>query len=71
MWDCERCLIGDGVFVAERIFDDVTFANPHFLWLLGLVPLVGVWAWWRRRQEGGMRLAILLTPSNPLHPPIS
>jgi Ca-activated chloride channel family protein len=43
------------VFIAERIFDDVTFANPHFLWLLGLVPLVGVWAWWRRRREGGMR----------------
>jgi Ca-activated chloride channel family protein len=33
----------------------VVFAHPDFLWLLGLVPLVGVWAWWRRRAEGGLR----------------
>jgi Ca-activated chloride channel family protein len=33
----------------------VTFVNPHFLWLLGLVPLVGVWAWWRARRKGGLR----------------
>jgi Ca-activated chloride channel family protein len=33
----------------------VTFANPHFLWLLLVVPAVGVWAWWRHRREGGLR----------------
>jgi Ca-activated chloride channel family protein len=33
----------------------VTFANPHFLWLLLVVPSVGVWAWWRFRREGGLR----------------
>lgn len=33
----------------------MTFANPHLLWLLGLVPLVGGWAWWRVRREGGLR----------------
>jgi len=33
----------------------VTFANPHFLWLLLAVPAVGVWAWWRFRNEGGLR----------------
>jgi Ca-activated chloride channel family protein len=33
----------------------VTFANPHVLWLLGLVPVVGVWTWWWRRREGGTR----------------
>jgi len=33
----------------------VTFANPHLLWLLLMVPLVGVWSWWRFRREGGLR----------------
>ena len=33
----------------------MTFANPHFLWLLLAVPAVGVWAWWRFRNEGGLR----------------
>jgi Ca-activated chloride channel family protein len=33
----------------------VTFADPHLLWLLLVVPLVGVWAWWRGRGEGGLR----------------
>ncbi len=33
----------------------MTFANPHFLWLLGLVPLVGGWTWWRLQVEGRMR----------------
>ena len=33
----------------------MTFANPHFLWLLLVVPGVGVWAWWRFRREGGLR----------------
>lgn len=33
----------------------MTFANPHFLWLLVLVPLVGAWTWWRRQVEGRMR----------------
>lgn len=33
----------------------VTFANPHLLWLLLAVPLVGLWSWWRARQESGLR----------------
>ncbi len=33
----------------------MTFATPYFLWLLLLVPLVGLWTWWRRRQEGGLQ----------------
>ena len=33
----------------------VTFVNPDLLWLLVLVPLVGVWAWWRAREEKGLR----------------
>lgn len=33
----------------------MTFAHPHVLWLLLGVPLVGVWAWWRRRGEAGLR----------------
>ena len=33
----------------------MTFANPHFLWLLLVVPGVGVWAWWRVRNEEGLR----------------
>jgi Ca-activated chloride channel family protein len=33
----------------------VTFANPHLLWLLLVVPMVGVWTWWRFRREGGLR----------------
>lgn len=32
----------------------MTFANPSLLWLLLLVPLVGVWTWWRARREGGL-----------------
>lgn len=33
----------------------MTFANPHFLWLLVLVPMVGGWTWWRFRNEKGLR----------------
>jgi Ca-activated chloride channel family protein len=33
----------------------VTFANPHLLWLLLLVPLVGAWTWWRVRRPDGLR----------------
>lgn len=33
----------------------VTFATPQLLWLLLAVPVVGVWTWWRRRQESGLR----------------
>jgi len=33
----------------------VTFANPHLLWLLLLVPLVGAWTWWRARRPDGLR----------------
>lgn len=32
----------------------MTFANPHVLWLLLAVPLLGAW-WWRRRARGGLR----------------
>lgn len=33
----------------------MTFADPQLLWLLLAVPVVGVWSWWRRRREGGLR----------------
>ena len=33
----------------------MTFANPHLLWLLLLVPLVGAWTWWRARRPDGLR----------------
>lgn len=33
----------------------MTFANPQVLWLLFAVPVVGVWTWWWRRREGGLR----------------
>jgi Ca-activated chloride channel family protein len=33
----------------------VTFANPHLLWLLLLVPLLGAWTWWRARRPDGLR----------------
>lgn len=33
----------------------MTFANPHLLWLLLLVPPVGAWTWWRARRPDGLR----------------
>lgn len=33
----------------------MTFADPQLLWLLLAVPVVGLWAWWRRRREEGLR----------------
>jgi Ca-activated chloride channel family protein len=30
----------------------VTFANPHVLWLLLAVPLLGAWRWWRPSPHG-------------------
>jgi len=33
----------------------VTFANPHLLWLLLVVPVIGVWRWWRARDAKGLR----------------
>ena len=33
----------------------MTFANPHLLWLLLLVPLLGAWTWWRARRPDGLR----------------
>ena len=33
----------------------MSFANPQLLWLLLVVPAVGVWAWWRFGREGGLR----------------
>lgn len=33
----------------------MTFANPHLLWLLCAVPLVGLWTWWRTRRQQGLR----------------
>ncbi|GIV58546.1 MAG: VWA domain-containing protein [Rhodothermaceae bacterium] len=33
----------------------MTFAQPEWLWLLVLVPLVGAWTWWRDRRRTGLR----------------
>lgn len=34
------------------------FAQPDWLWLLALVPLLGLWEWWRtRRERGGLRFS--------------
>ncbi|MFO8099936.1 MAG: VWA domain-containing protein [Salinibacter sp.] len=33
----------------------MTFANPHVLWLLLAVPLLGAWQWWRGHRRGGLR----------------
>jgi Ca-activated chloride channel family protein len=34
----------------------VTFANPHILWLLALVPIWAIWIWWRdRRHDAGLQ----------------
>lgn len=33
----------------------MSFANPQLLWLLLVVPAVGVWTWWRFGRESGLR----------------
>ena len=33
----------------------MTFANPHVLWLLLVVPLLGAWRWWRWQGTRGLR----------------
>ena len=33
----------------------MTFANPHVLWLLLAVPLLGAWRWWRWRTARGLQ----------------
>lgn len=35
----------------------MTFAHPDWLWLLALVPLVGIGEWWRMRQRTGLRFS--------------
>lgn len=27
-------------------YNDITFAEPHLLWLLSIIPLLGIWYWW-------------------------
>ena len=33
------------------------FAHPQWLALLILVPLLGVWEWWRARRKAGLRFS--------------
>jgi Ca-activated chloride channel family protein len=35
------------------------FLNPHWLWLLVLIPIVGIWNWRRRSTAEGMRFSDL------------
>ncbi|NBB75091.1 MAG: VWA domain-containing protein [Bacteroidetes bacterium] len=35
----------------------MTFADPAWLWLLALVPVVGLVEWWRGRQRAGLRFS--------------
>ncbi|WP_457652510.1 vWA domain-containing protein [Rhodocaloribacter sp.] len=35
----------------------MAFAEPGWLWLMLLVPVVGVWTWRRARREGGLRFS--------------
>jgi len=35
----------------------MTFADPEWLWLLALVPVVGLVEWWRSRQRVGLRFS--------------
>ncbi len=35
----------------------MAFAEPGWLWLMILVPVVGVWTWRRARREGGLRFS--------------
>ena len=31
-------------------FENMRFANPEWLWLLALLPVAGLWYWWRLRK---------------------
>lgn len=46
-----------GAFVFTTVLRIVVFVHPHVLWLLLIVPLVGVWTWWRERRAGGLRFS--------------
>lgn len=35
----------------------MTFVHPEWLWLLTLVPVLGVWEWWRARWRSGLRFS--------------
>lgn len=35
----------------------MTFAHPDWLWLLALVPFVGIGEWWRARRRAGLRFS--------------
>lgn len=35
----------------------MTFAQPEWLWLLALVPVVGLGEWWRLRRRAGLRFS--------------
>src|SRR5690606_19969713 len=35
------------------LFDGITFANPSMFWLLLLLPLLPLWAFWRRKKQQG------------------
>ena len=35
----------------------MTFAHPEWLWLLALVPLLGLGEWWRVRRRSGLRFS--------------
>lgn len=37
---------------------DLTFHNPHVLWLLLLVPMLGLWQWHLRQQRPVLRFSI-------------
>lgn len=44
----------------------MTFANPEWLWLLALVPLLGLGEWWRARRRPGLRFSnVRLTAAVP------
>lgn len=32
-------------------FDDITFANPWWLFLLLLIPIIGLYQWWRKKSN--------------------
>ena len=35
----------------------MTFADPHILWLLAVVPPLAGWRWWRSRRQGGLQFS--------------
>lgn len=44
----------------------MTFAHPDWLWLLALVPLIGLGDWWRARRRTGLRFSnVRLTDAVP------